>query len=77
MCEQQYQAEVMDQLKQQQTRFPNNVDWEATEEKHQDAFWTWCLENGIHNEDYILDNFGDLFEDFADNLHDDEFVYFN
>lgn len=56
-------------------RFPENIDWEATEDKHTDAFWDWCISNGIHNENYILDNFGDLFEDFADGLDDKDFVY--
>jgi hypothetical protein len=57
-------------------RFPKNVDWEATEDKHNDAFWDYCIsDRGIHNEDYILDNMGDLFEEFADGLSDEEFVY--
>jgi hypothetical protein len=71
-----FQAQVMDQLKQQQTRFPDNIDWESTQEKHEEQFWTWCIENGIHNEDYILDNIGDLFEDFADGLEDKDFIYY-
>jgi len=40
-----------------------------------DAFWDWCISNGIHNEDYILDNYGDLFEDFADGIDDKDFIY--
>ena len=58
-----------------ENRFPKNIDWEATEDKHNDAFWDWVIGNGIHNEDYILDNMGDLFEDFADGLKDEDFVY--
>ena len=56
-------------------RFPDNIDWEATEDKHNYAFWDWCIFNGIHNEDYILDNYGDLFEDFADGIDDKDFIY--
>lgn len=26
----------------------------------EDAFWQWCLENGYHNEDYVLDNMDEL-----------------
>jgi hypothetical protein len=56
-------------------RFPDNINWDATETKHQDAFWDWCISNGINNEDYILNNIGDLFENFADGLDDKDFVY--
>jgi hypothetical protein len=55
--------------------FPKNIDWEATEEKYVAQFWDWCLENGYHNEDYILDNFVDLFESFAETLNDEDFIY--
>jgi hypothetical protein len=55
--------------------FPKNIDWEATEEKHEAAFWNWCLGEGYHNEDYILDNYGDLFESFAEMLNEEDFVY--
>ena len=55
--------------------FPKNVDWEATEEKYESEFWSWCLENGYHNEDYVLDNYGDLFESFADKFDDEDFIY--
>jgi len=55
--------------------FPKNVDWETTEEKYESEFWSWCLENGYHNEDYVLDHYGDLFESFADGLNEEDFVY--
>ncbi len=55
--------------------FPKNIDWEATEEKHMGSFWDWCIDQGYHNEDYILDNFVDLFESFADKFDDEDFVY--
>ena len=55
--------------------FAKNIDWEATEEKYEHEFWSWCFENGYHNEDYILDNWGELFESFADKLKDEDFVY--
>jgi hypothetical protein len=55
--------------------FLDTVDWDATENKHEAKFWDWCISNSIHNEDYILDNYGDLFLDFALNeLETKEFV---
>lgn len=54
--------------------FMDSVDWEATEKKHEDRFWSWALENG-KNEDYILDN-PELFADWAiDYLDESEYVY--
>jgi hypothetical protein len=55
--------------------FPKNIDWESTEEKHMGKFWDWCIDHGYHSEDYILDNFVDLFESFADGLNEEDFVY--
>jgi hypothetical protein len=55
--------------------FPKNIDWESTEEKHEAAFWNWCIEQGYHNEDYVLDHYVDLFESFADGLNEEDFVY--
>ena len=59
--------------------FLDTIDWEATEEKHQTRFFDYVvLENGIHNEDYILDNYAELFLDFAINeLSPKDFVCVN
>ncbi len=55
--------------------FIDSVDWEATEEKHQDRFWSWAIDDG-KCEDYILDNFADLFTDWAlGELEESEYVY--
>ena len=56
-------------------QFIKHIDWEATEEKYEAEFWNWCLEQGYHNEDYILDNYADLFDMFADKLNDEDFIY--
>ena len=53
--------------------FIDSVDWDATEEKHRDRFWSWALEDG-KCEDYILDN-PEMFFDWAlGALEDNEYV---
>ena len=56
-------------------QFIKHIDWEATEKKHEAAFWDWCLGEGYHDEDYILDNFTDLFLNFVETLDAQEIVY--
>lgn len=56
-------------------QFIKHIDWEATEEKHEAAFWDWCLGEGYYDEDYILDNFTDLFLSFVETLDAQEIVY--
>lgn len=31
-------------------------------------FWQWCIDNGYHNEDYVLDNLAELEDRFLEEL---------
>ena len=37
-------------------------------DEYESAFWDWCIKQGMHNEDWILDNLAELHEAFEETL---------
>ena len=36
--------------------------------EYQEKFWEWCIDNGYHNEEYVLNHLEDLEEMFEETL---------
>ena len=36
--------------------------------EYQEKFWDWCINQGYHNEDWVLDNLETLEESFEETL---------
>jgi hypothetical protein len=42
------------------------MEYDIDSPEYQEKFWAWCIDNGYHNEDYILDHlevFEEMFEE--------------
>lgn len=73
MCQQQYEAEF--KLKE----FIDSINWDAMEDKYTDQFWDHMLSNEpkAHNEEWMLENFGDKFVEWVIESFDDKDIIFN
>ena len=73
MSEQQFQKEVMDLEK-----LIDSIDWDAMEDKYNDQFWSYMLDNEpkAHNEEWMLENYGDNFVEWVlEVLDDKDYIY--
>ena len=73
MSEQQYHAECG--LEQ----FIDSINWDAMEDKYSEKFWDHMLANEpkAHNEEWMLENFGDNFVEWVVENFDDQDIIFN
>ena len=72
MSEQQFQKEIMDLNK-----FIDSINWDAMEAKYSDQFWDYMLSNEpkAHNEEWMLENFGDNFTEWVlENVNDKDVI---
>ena len=73
MSEQQFQAEF------DLERFIDSIDWNAMEDKYNEQFWDHMLSNEpkAHNEEWMLENFGDNFTEWVVETFDNKDIIFN
>jgi hypothetical protein len=73
MSEQQFQAEF------DLERFIDSIDWDAMEDKYNEQFWDHMLSNEpkAHNEEWMLENFGDNFTEWVVETFDNKDIIFN
>lgn len=73
MCQQQFEAEF------KLEEFIDSINWDAMEDKYNDKFWDHMLANEpkAHNEEWMLENFGDNFIEWVVESFDNKDIIFN